>query len=144
MSPLLFALAIEPLAIRIRISPDIRGIVCGDYEHTYLLFDDDLLLTLSSPITSLPNLHTILQPFSDISGLKMNHSKSRALNLSFQSTTQKTLEQYRFIWEPEALPYLGIHLTSSIQTLYKINYPSLFKRLTDDLARWQIHPPIVV
>lgn len=121
---------------------DIRGIVCGDYDHKCLLFADDLLLTLTSPITSLPNLHVILQPFSDISGLKINHSKSRALNLSLPISIQKTLKQsYQFQWEPETLPYLSIHLTSSIQMLYKRNYPALFKWLTDDLTKWQIHPP---
>lgn len=93
LSPLLFALAIEPLAIKIRVCPDVRGIVCGDREHKCLLFADDLLLALSLPITSLSNLYAILQPFSEISGLKINHDKSRGLNLSLQSSTQRVLEQ---------------------------------------------------
>lgn len=143
LSPLLFALAIEPLAIRIQTCQNVRGITCGDYEHKCLLFADDLLLTLSSLITSLPNLFALLQPFSDFSGLKINHSNSRALNLSLLSTTQKTLAQfYQFIWEQEALSYLGINLISSTQMLYKRNYLALFIRLTEDLARWQIHPPL--
>lgn len=127
LSPLLFVLAMEPLAIRIRSCPDVRGIECGDREHKCLLFADDLLLALSSPITSLPNLYAILKPFSEISGLKINHDKSRALNTSLLSST--------------ALPYLGIWLTPSLHTLYAHNYPALYRRLSGDLARWQIHPP---
>lgn len=142
LSLLLFALAMEPLAIKICACPDVRGIVCGDREHKCLLFADDLLLALSSSITSLPNLYANLQPFLEISGLKINYDKSRALNLSLQSSIQRVLKQsYQFQWEPETLLYLGIRLTQSIQTLYKHNYPALFKRLTEDLARWQIHPP---
>lgn len=137
LSLLLFALAIEPLAIKIRTCSGVKGIICGDREHKCLLFADNLLLALSSLITSLPKLYAIIQPVLEISGLKINHNKSRALNLSLQRSTQIALEQFhQFIWEPEVLSYLGIRLTSSIQTLYKQNYPALFKRLTEDLARW--------
>ena len=99
-------------------------------------------MTLSVPITSLPNLFNILRPFSEISGLKSYHNKSRALNLSLPERTRTALEQsFSFGWEPVALSYLGINVTSSYGTLYKANYPALFRRFTDDMAKWQIHPP---
>lgn len=103
LSPLVFVLAIEPLAIKICACPDIKGIECRDREHKSLFFADDILMVLSAPITSLPNLYEILQPFSAISGLKINVDKSKALNVSLQDSTQKVLEQFhQFHWEPVA------------------------------------------
>lgn len=141
LSPLLFVLAMEPLAIKIRNCPNVQRIECCDREHKCILFADDILMVIST-ITTPPNLYAILQPFSGILGLTINHDKSRALNISLQNSTQKTLEQsYKFHWQPEALPYLGIHLTPSLHTLYSHNYPALYGHSTAYLARWQLHPP---
>ena len=76
LSPLLFAIAIETLAIAIRQNPNILGVRCGEQTHKCALFADDILLFLTSPITSLPNLCRTLDDFSKISGLSVNYSKS--------------------------------------------------------------------
>lgn len=129
-------LAIEPLAIKIRECSDIKGVECGDREHKSAFFADDILLMVSMPITTLPNLYGILQPFSRLSGLSTNEEKSTALNISLSDRTS-----YKFVWEPVALPYLGSYITTFMQTLYSQNYPALYKRLTTDLTNWQIHHP---
>lgn len=85
LSPILFLWALEPLAIKMRNHPNIKGIHCGESEHKCAMFADDILLLLSSPITSLPNLYQTLCHFSMISGLSINHLKSVALNLSLDA-----------------------------------------------------------
>lgn len=90
-------LALEPLAIRFRASLDVKGIDCGGIEHKCILFADDLLMAISSPITTLPNLYAILKPFSTISGLKINHDKSQAMNISLEDSVLSTLKRsYKF------------------------------------------------
>jgi len=66
LSPLLFALAIEPLAITLRTTDIYTGITRGEREHKVSLYADDLLLYITNPLTSIPNILSILddsQPF---------------------------------------------------------------------------------
>lgn len=44
--------------------------------------------------------------------------------------------KFNFKWNLGSLPYLGIQLTSSIETIYRANYPPLFKKLREDLRCW--------
>lgn len=53
--PLIFALAIKTLAIAIRSDQNIKGVRCGQSVHKCDLFADDILLFVTSPITSLTN-----------------------------------------------------------------------------------------
>lgn len=62
LSPLLFNLAIELLAVLIRNSPDVKGLeVVGNPYKINLFADDALLIVLN--LISLPNLMAILETF---------------------------------------------------------------------------------
>lgn len=142
LSPLLFILALEPLAIKIREHQDILGVKCGDREHKCAMFADDILLLLSSPVTSLPNLQLVLRHFTEFSGLKVNQSKTQALNVSLQTHIVQALQQsYPFKWQKETMSYLGIFLTPTLTTLYKHNYPPLFRKILEDIKKWSNNPP---
>ena len=68
MSPLLFVLAIEPLAMAVRQSAEITGITVGRREHRLALFADDIVLFLTNLDTSLVALNNILIEFGLFSG----------------------------------------------------------------------------
>ncbi len=76
LSPLLFALAIEPLAIALRECQQITGITCGEAVHKVTLYADDLLLFISNPQTSLPAALSLLENFGQLSGYRLNLHKS--------------------------------------------------------------------
>lgn len=81
LSPLLFALALEPLAEAIWQNKDIKGISIRGGEHKIALYADGILLFLSSPELSIPATSSLFDELSLISGYKINFSKSEALPL---------------------------------------------------------------
>lgn len=62
---------------------DIQGVEVAGYHHKLCLFADDILLFLTSPLITTPNLFCILERFTSILGLEVNQQKSLFLNLSF-------------------------------------------------------------
>lgn len=75
-SPLLFTLCIEPLAAQIHCDPNVHGVLVRGREFKIFLFGDNLLLTLTLPSVSLPNLHKLLEEFGFLSDYRINPSKS--------------------------------------------------------------------
>lgn len=76
LSPLPFALAVEPLACRIRLSPDIVGFRVGDLEERVSLYADDILIYLGDVLASLAPVMNIIRDFGTWSGLSINWDKS--------------------------------------------------------------------
>lgn len=60
LSPLLFAIAIEPLAIWLREDVNFKGINLQGREYKLSLYADNLLLLISDPETSVPIILNIL------------------------------------------------------------------------------------
>ena len=84
LSPLLYVLAVEPLADRIRRDKSIQGIklpVTGE-EAKVSQFADDLSVFVTSE-QSISKLLVLLDIFHYASGSNVNKSKSKALNLGF-------------------------------------------------------------
>lgn len=56
MSPLLFALAVEPLSIALKSSSLFTGICRSGLEHRVSLYADDLLLYLTDPVNCVDSI----------------------------------------------------------------------------------------
>lgn len=142
LSPLLFALLIEPLAQLIRSDRTITGIEIGGYQHKICLFADDILLFLFSPQVSGPNLIPILNEFSVFSGLSINPKKCLALNISLSNLELTSAKQgHPFTWNEKSIPYLGINLSAPLLDLFSLNYPSILKCISNLLKSWS-HLPL--
>lgn len=141
LSPLLFALAIEPLAMALRQSPNIQGVTIGTKQHKILLYADDILLTLTDPAKSLPALTDCITEFSLISGYKVNFDKSEIMPLSNGGNTEQAYVK-PFCWAPSGFNYLGIKVTPQMNQLYAENMNSLVKKkhLKETLTRWKSLP----
>lgn len=141
LSPLLFILCLERLAAAIRIHSDIRGVSLCQTEYKISLFADDILLTLTRPHISLPNLHALLKEFSFLSGYNINTNKTEALPILISPSDLTTLQQnYSYNWCTKSLKYLGINLTASYSSLYQANFPSLFRDIDRLLRQWDTYP----
>lgn len=81
ISPLLFALAIEPLSIAIMSHTVIKGIKIGTNEPKLSLYADDLSIYQTNPQSSNSPLQQVKE-YSDISGYKLNYDKSEVLPIN--------------------------------------------------------------
>lgn len=136
----LFILALEPLVEAIRSHPDIEGVEITSASHKLSLFADDILLTITKPRITLPNLLSLLTTFASFSGLAVNPFKSKAMSINLALLDLEHLKStFSFQWLT-SLPYLGIKLTPSYSGLYQANFPLLFGKLAAMLNYWSALP----
>lgn len=81
LSPLIFAMVMEPFAEAIRTHPGISGVEITNVQHKINLFADDVILTLTDVEQSLIHTSEVLQSFSAVSYYKVNASKSLILDI---------------------------------------------------------------
>lgn len=75
-----------------------------------------------------------------MTGLKVNFTKSQALNVLIPQPTVSLLKQlFKFDWNDSSIKYLGIALTARIENLYTNSYPPLYKKLENNLKTWSKH-----
>lgn len=97
-------LTLEPLLNRIRSNPHIKGIQINEKTYKVAAFADDMLLFLSAPHISIPNLIQDLEHLHLISNLKMNHSKSNALNITLPpESVELCKKNFPFTWAAESI-----------------------------------------
>lgn len=139
MSPLLFAIALEPLSIVFKSSACFAGIVRAGLEHRVSLYADDLLLYVTDPVNSVDNILQILTTFGLFSGYKVNISKSECfpVNTAAKQISSDTLP-FRLAYN--CFRYLGINISHSLSSLYTNNFTKLVTEIKSDFARWDSLP----
>lgn len=106
-SPLLFAIAIEPLAISIRNHPSIVPLNLGKVDHHISLYADDVVLFLSHPEESLPPLLELIKTIGELSGYTINWDKSEFLPLK-GDLDPNFLKNLPFHIVTDKIKYLGV------------------------------------
>ena len=71
LSPLLFHIVLEVLAIVIRQKEEIKGIQIGKEEVKLALFADDMILYTKKPKDSIKKLIDLINEFGNVAGYKM-------------------------------------------------------------------------
>ena len=109
LSPLLFILAVELLAVKIRQDPDYRGISLPDGQEVKISqFADDTTI-ITENVESLKPYLQILDRFGNISGLKLNKKKTKVMWMgSMKDSNLKVLD---FKTTKEPIKVLGVHLS---------------------------------
>lgn len=135
LSPILFEMFIEPLAQNNKIT----GINMAAGEQELALFADDVLVSLSNPTESLPELMSVLDEYGSYSGYKFNKKKTQVLSFHFDPP-QHLRSRYHLDWDRSSIKYLGILLPLDISKLEEMNYSPLKKEMIADINRWNIIP----
>ncbi len=139
LSPLLFAITIEPLAIYIRQNEKIHGVYLGKNQQKIMLYADDVVLTLRQPEISLMETVKGIEKFGSVSGYKVNFHKSEIMPIGMYSKT-KPLYVEPFRWVPQGITYLDIRIPPKLVSLYSSNIKPLIVQVKTDLTRWSTIP----
>uniref|UniRef100_A0A667X5D4 Reverse transcriptase domain-containing protein n=1 Tax=Myripristis murdjan TaxID=586833 RepID=A0A667X5D4_9TELE len=135
VSPVIFTLALEPLACAIRASYNITGIPLFKYDFKVNLYADDILLTLSRPDHSIPHLMKLINDFGLFSGYKVNRSKSEAIPLNPIANPSHVISA-PIVWKSQGMRYLGVNIVSPTDKIFELNGPKLLKSIKEDLKIW--------
>ena len=134
LSPYLFILGAEILAARVRLERNIEGITIFKTEHKISQFADDTSLFLKN-IDSITNAIEILRLFGNISGLKLNLGKTKAIWLG--SWRHKENKPLGLNWTKEPVRALGIFISYNEQENDKKNVAKKIDNLNIKLDIWR-------
>lgn len=139
MSPLLFAIFIEPLDQWIRQSAKVHGIKINHKEQKLALFADDILIYLARPRESLPELHKTLLEYEKLSGYKLNSHKSQVLTFKY-SPNNIDKENFKINWDMDSMIYLGVTIPKDLRNIVSANYDPLMTKIKNVISRWGLLP----
>lgn len=135
LSPLLFALIIEPLAIKLRTSACLQGIERDGVKHYVSLYADDLLLYITDPGICSHRIIQTLDDFGTFSGYKINLQKTVCFPIN-NLAKQLKQGQIPFHLTLNSFRYLGIDIAHSFKDLHNLNFVKLLTKVKADLQKW--------
>uniref|UniRef100_A0A8C5MA17 Reverse transcriptase domain-containing protein n=1 Tax=Leptobrachium leishanense TaxID=445787 RepID=A0A8C5MA17_9ANUR len=137
LSPLLFAISLEPLLVAIRLNADITGIRGHSSEHKVSAYADDLLFLVTDPDSSLPAIVRTLDDYGAMAGYRINRDKSEFLNISLHPTSVSSIRRtYPFRHCPEQMKYLGVWLAATSRQIFELNFLAILGNFVKDLTDW--------
>ena len=89
LSPLLFSIVLEVLAMAVREEKEIKGIQIGKEEVKLSLFTDNTILYIENPKDATSKLLELIKEFVKVAGYKINAQKS----LAFLYTNDENLKE---------------------------------------------------
>lgn len=113
LSPLLFALAVEPLAVTIRANGEVHGYNTEYTSNKISLYADDILMYITRPQTSMPVLLETIELISSFSGYRINWGESELMPVRCGDSA--VLEQVPF--KLDKFTYLGLEITKKYNYL---------------------------
>ena len=138
LSPYLFIIVAELLAIRIRNNPEIKGIEINGHMQKILQFADDTCLSVLYDPDSVNAVIQTFDSFEHFSGLKINYDKTDILRIgSLKNTDAMFYTQKHINWTNDPLLVLGIKIPQSLADLCQINFPELLVKMKNTTKLWK-------
>ena len=136
ISPYIFLLCAEILAIKIRNNKNIKGIKINDIEYLMSQYADDTSIVLDGSEESLRETLRELDEFHKLSGLKINRDKTQIVWIGSKKFSEERLcSDINFNWTTR-FKLMGIYYDVDLNEILKLNYDKKLvkKRLSQLLS----------
>ena len=133
LSPYLFVLAVEVLAIAVRQNTCIKGISIDGQETKLLQYADDTTATLSD-LNSARAFFDLLDTFKLLSGLAINYSKTEGMWIG--SCRNNNSKPFGIKWPSEPIKALGVYYSYDLTLLREKNFLENLDKIKKLLNLW--------
>ena len=138
ISSYLFILATEVLAILIGLDTEITGISIGKTQYRLVQFADDTSLILDGSLRSLQASLNVLEIFGTLSGLKINHDKTKVIWIGKKRYSKDKLKiPVKLNWGESEFKLLGLHYSVDIDKIPQINYINAINKVCNLINLWK-------
>ena len=137
LSPYIFILCAETLALLIRKNKNIRGITVGEKEHLLLQYADDTSLTIDATELSLRTVFNVLKFYADASGLQINIDKTRVIWFgSMKDSNEVLCRDLNLNWDSSIFEILGVKFSLNLKDMVQLNYDVKIREIKNLLIQW--------
>ena len=137
ISPYIFILCVEILGKTIRNDKNIQGIKKNDKIFKLCQYADDTQIFLDGSEKSLHQLMLILKKFYNMSGLKVNEDKTKALWIGqLCKSERKSCKGYNLDWEQKPLKILGVTFTAEVFDIWDHNLEDTLHKVNSLINVW--------
>ena len=137
ISSYLFVIGVQILNYLCHQNKHIKGIMVNGKEHRILQFADDTEFLLDGSQKSFQATLETLSTFKNISGLKVNEEKTRALWVgSLRDSTRRICQEYKLDWTQGPFNVLGVKFSTNVREIPKLNYEGIAKKIDNILKAW--------
>ena len=139
ISPYLFLLVIEILALSVRQNENIKGIKVKNHTVKMSLYADDSVCFVDGSKETFEALFRILNTFGKFSGCKINLSKTEAIWIGSKRGSQEFLfEDQGLRWKSCNFKSLGVNFSLNLGLIYDLNYKEKLKHMSQTLNLWRM------
>lgn len=137
LSPYLFILCAEVLAVLIKQNKNINGIKVNTVEFLVSQYADDTSLLLDGTEQSLRNTMKVLKFYANISGLYINVEKTKAVWIgSMKHSNVNLCLDLGLHWENSNFKLLGVIFPKNLNKITEINYTPKIEEIKTLLSQW--------
>ena len=123
LSPYIFILCSEILAIKIRNNKNIKGIKVNGTEFKLSQYADDTSAILDGSDSSLKETLKELEWYAKISGLRVNFDKTQVVWIGIKKYSSDTIKtKWKLQWGKNEFKVLGITFNVDLNKINNINY----------------------
>ena len=139
ISPYLFLLCAEILGNLIRNNKNIKGIIIEGVEYKISQYADDTSLFLDGSPATMDGILQELDFFANISGLKINFSKTKMIWIGSKKFSKEVFHhsRWKLDWQSTKFELLGVNFSLNLDEMLDLNYNTRLIDIKNTLCQWR-------